>query len=138
MGSPTTAVFASNLSERAILDAIRAGRVFVDVEGVAGRHLELSAARDGVSAAMGETLAARAGETIQFTLTVKGLAGAKVDVVMDGAHGAALADAVIDGDDAALCFSLTADGARHWIRTDVRSADAARTLMIGNPIYLNG
>ena len=65
------------------------------------------------------------------------LAGARLDIVLDGAHGAALAGAVIDGDEASYEFALPGDGARHWLRADVRSADGARTLMIGNPIYLN-
>ncbi len=137
VGSPTTVVFAENLSERAILDAIRAGRVFVDVEGIAGRHLELTASCGAGSAAMGEALAAPAGEAVAFAVKVKGLAGAMPDIVLDGVHGAALADAAIEGDDAILRFLLPSDGARHWIRADVRSADGARTLMIGNPIYLN-
>ncbi len=43
VGHPTTVVFAENLSERAILDGIRAGHVFVDVEGSGSRVLEFTA-----------------------------------------------------------------------------------------------
>jgi hypothetical protein len=138
VGSPTTAVFAESLGERAILDGVRAGRVFIDVEGVAGRALELTARCGAAAAAMGEQLAAPAGAAVACTLHVTGLAGARLDVVVDGRHGAALEGATLASDDAVATFLLTSDGARHWIRADVRSADDARTLLIGNPIYLNG
>jgi hypothetical protein len=138
VGAPTTVVWAEALSERAVLDAIRAGRVFVDVEGAGDRVLELTATRGEVKAMMGEALAAPRGAEVRFTVRVQGLAGARVDVILDGAHGVALEDETIDGDDAALGFSLKGDGLRHWLRVDIRSADGARTLVIGNPIYLSG
>ncbi len=137
VGSPATVVFAPNLSERAILDAIRAGHVFVDVEGVQGRGLELTARCCGETAMMGDALAAPAGAEVAFELTVTGLSGARIDVVLDGEHGAALTGVRADGA-APFTFSLPSDGVRHWIRADVRSGDGERTLLIGNPIYLNG
>ena len=138
VGAPTTVVWAENLSERAILDAIRSGRVFVDVEGTRDRVLELTATHAGARAVMGEALAVPAGALVLFTVRVRKLAGARLDIVMDGRHGVALVGAEIAGDDVTLGFSLPGDGARHWVRADVRSADGSRTLMIGNPIYLNG
>ncbi|MGH6956407.1 MAG: CehA/McbA family metallohydrolase [Caulobacteraceae bacterium] len=138
VGSPTTAVYAGELSERAILEAIRAGRVFIDAEGRQDRVLEIEARCGEASAFMGEALAARAGAEVGFTVRIVGAAGARLDIIMDGRHDAALAGAAIDTDDATLAFTLTSDGARHWIRADVRSPDGARTLMIGNPIYLKG
>ena len=138
VGSPTTVVYAENLSERAILDAIAAGRVFVDVEGTSDRMLELTGDCAGARAVMGEALAAPKGSEATFTVRVRKLAGARVDVILDGEHGIALAETAIKGDDATLSFTLPGDGARHWLRADVRSADGAKTLMIGNPIYLNG
>jgi hypothetical protein len=138
VGYPMTAIFAENLSERALLDAVRAGRVFIDIDGLAGRSLDLTAVCDGRAAAMGQGVAAPAGSEVELTVHVQGAAGGRVDVVMDGRHGAALPDVLIDGDDAVLAFALTADGERHWLRADVRSADGERTLLIGNPIYLNG
>ncbi len=138
VGSPTTVVWAVNLSERAILDAIRAGRAFVDVEGMKGRGLELRAECGDAVAVMGQGLAAPAGAEIDFTVNVQGMAGARLDIILDGRHGSALANASVDGDDATLTFTLSVDGAGHWIRADIRSADGARTLLIGNPIYLNG
>jgi hypothetical protein len=138
VGYPMTVIFAENLSQRALLDGVRAGRVFVDIDGVAGRSLELTATCEGRTAVMGQGIDAPAGAAIGFTVSVRGAAGARIDVVMDGRHGAALAEARIDGDDAALAFELTTDGQRHWIRADVRSDDGERILVIGNPVYLDG
>lgn len=137
VGSPTTVVFAPNLSERAILDAIRAGHVFVNVEGVKGRGLELTARCGGASAMMGDALAAPAGAEVVFELAVTGLSGARIDVVLDGEHEAMLGDARVGAEGTALSFTLPSDGARHWIRADIRSEDGERTVLIGNPIYLN-
>jgi len=134
---PTTVVFAAALSERAILDAIRAGRVFIDVEGAGDILLELTAACGEARAMMGESLPAPKGADVAFALHVEGLAGACVDVVMDGEHGVALAGQPIEHADQTLVFNLPGDGARHWLRADIRSADGERTLAIGNPIYLN-
>ena len=88
-------------------------------------------------AMMGESLAAPLGAAVDFTVRVAGLTGARVDIVLDGAHGAALAGALIEDEDQTLRFTLAGDGGRHWLRADVRSADGERTLAIGNPIYLN-
>lgn len=41
------------------------------------------------------------------------------------------------GDDVRRTFDLIADGKRHWLRADVRSADG-KILLLGNPIYLQG
>jgi hypothetical protein len=138
VASPTTVVFAEALSERAILDGIRAGRVFVDVDGVAGRTLALTARCGAAAAMMGEGLTALAGEAVDVTVHATGLAGARLDIVLDGRHDVALPGAILDADDVLVTFSLPADGARHWLRADIRSADGQRTLMIGNPVYLNG
>jgi hypothetical protein len=136
VGYPTTAIFAENLSERAILDGIRAGRVFIDIEGVPGRALELTAVCANEAAVMGQGLAAPAGAEVAFTVRVQGAAGGRLDVVMDGRHGAALPDALVESNDAVFSFVLPSDGARHWLRADVRAPDRAHTWLIGNPIYL--
>jgi hypothetical protein len=137
VGAPTTCVWAGELSERAILDAMRAGHVFIDVEGSGDRVLGLTASCGDAWAMMGEALTIPSGASADFTLHGRGLAGAQVDIVMDGRHDAAMENTILAGDDEILSFQLPGDGERHWIRADIRSADASRTLMIGNPIYLN-
>ena len=135
VGSPTTVVWAENLSERAILAAIRAGHVFVDVEGSRDRLLEVRAAAGGRVAMMGDDLAAPAGVVARFTIHGGRLAGDRWALIEDGRAVAALAGGFGSLDDHAD-FSLPSDGARHWVRIEVRSAEG-RLLLIANPIYLN-
>jgi hypothetical protein len=136
IGAPTTVVFAPALSERAILDAIRAGHVFVDVEGTAEGILELTAECAGASAMMGDALAVPVDATADFVLGVHGLKAARIDVILDGGHNAFLPDATVSSDNEQMRFAFKSDGARHWLRVDIRSSDGKRTLMIGNPIYI--
>jgi len=56
---PTTVVYAEELSERAIVEGVRAGHVFVDLEGSGDRSIDFSAMADGETAQMGDTLQAR-------------------------------------------------------------------------------
>jgi hypothetical protein len=134
VGSPVTAVFAADLSETAILAAIRAGHVFVDAEGATTRLLELTA-RNG-KVLMGDDMTVRPRETVHFDLHVAGAASAHVALVEDGKPLAALREAGIAGDDVHLRFQATFDGRRHWLRAEVRDAKN-RLLLIGNPIYIN-
>jgi hypothetical protein len=54
-------------------------------------------------------------------------------------HGSDAATAASGGSggDRHRTFDLIADGHRHWLRADVRSADG-KLLLLGNPIYLFG
>ena len=134
VGYPTTVVYAQNLSDAAILKAIRAGHVFVDVEGAKDRLLELSA-RDG-RVTMGDAMKVRRGETVVFAVHAAGAAGAKVSLVEDGRPLAALAYPVLSSDDARKTFTVTFDGKRHWLRADLRDAKG-KLLTVGNAVYVN-
>lgn len=135
VGFPTTVVYAPELSERAILDAIRAGRVFIDVRGTRDRLLELTARAGSATAMMGDALAAPAGATVQFSVHVTHAKGGQVMIEQDGAPLTALSDAGLAGEDETKTFQVNSDGRRHWVRVNV-VADGLPAL-IGNPIYLN-
>ncbi len=135
VGAPTTVVYAENLSERAILDAIRAGRVFIDVEGSGDRLLDLTAMIGTRKVGMGEAVPAAKGERIGFHARLENLPGGKIEVIEDGQVTADAA--VVEGArDAELDFPWTSDGQRHWLRLNARDADG-RLVLIGNPIYVN-
>lgn len=135
IGSPTTVVYAAELSQTAILDAIRAGHVFVDVAGSPDRLLELTAQAGAASAMMGDTLRVPAGATADFRVHVVHANGAEVQVLLDGAPVALLKDSRVGAEDRSLEFAWTGDGKPHWIRIDVRGADG-KLILLGNPIYL--
>jgi hypothetical protein len=135
VGEPATVVHAAELSERAVLDAIRAGHVFIDVDGSRDRILEVTAAAGGAEAQMGDAL--KTAEGVRVSVHAQNVKGARWRVTEDGRRLALLDAAAIDSDDAHAGFSLPAEPGPHWLRVDVRSADDRRTLLIGNPIYLN-
>lgn len=58
VGVPATVVFAQELSERALLQGLKAGRVYVRTRGLTGPELDFHAVRGADRAAMGEAVAA--------------------------------------------------------------------------------
>ena len=136
VGHPTTVVYASNLSERVILDAIRAGHVFVDVEGTSNRILEFTAQAGSESAAMGDRIQSPAAQQVRFTVKMAGLEGAHPEVIRDGEVTTLLDASPVRQKDETRSFDYQSDGKRHWLRINVRSAEG-KLLILGNPIYLN-
>jgi hypothetical protein len=135
VGYPTTVVHAAELSQPAILAAIRAGHVFVDAEGTRDRRLEVTAGSGGRTAEMGDALAAPAGTAVKVSVHVLHAAGGSLALAGDGPKPK-LADPRLGGDDATIAFEVAGDGARHWLRVDVRGPDG-KLWLLGNPIYLN-
>lgn len=134
IGAPTTVVKADALSWPAILAGIRAGHVFVDVQGSGKRTLEFSAANGGRKAGMGDALRPAAGSQVEFEVRLQGVAGGRMEVVEDGKIVQTLSlDAVQDAQ--TVHFSRPADGRRHWLRVNVRDRDG-RLWLVGNPVYL--
>lgn len=135
VGFPTTVVHAAELSQPAVLAAIRAGHVFVDVTGSRDKLLEVTASSGGRTAEMGDALAAPAGAPVRVAIHVAHAAGGSLSLAGDGPKPK-LADAALASDDETRGFEVTGDGARHWLRVDVRGPDG-RLWILGNPIYLN-
>ncbi|MBS1821917.1 MAG: PHP domain-containing protein [Acidobacteria bacterium] len=136
IGRPATVVYAANLSERAILDGIRAGHVFVDVEGTRDRAIALMATAGAQTVAMGDSMNVSTGTRIDLSLSLDNLAGAHVELIRDG-------EVVPFGDHKSVAMQheqwraeQVSDGKRHWLRVNVRAQDG-RLLVLGNPIYLN-
>lgn len=128
VGRPATVVHAEGLSTEAILAGLRAGRVFIDLDGTGDRMLDLTATTGGRKAVMGETLAVKAGETVTFTAAVSNLDVAGLEVIRDGAKAAV---SISPGGE----FSIRMGQDASWVRVNSRDP-AGRLLVIGNPIYL--
>ncbi len=135
IGFPTTVVHATELSQPAILAALRAGHVFVDITGSHDQRLEVNAIADGRTAEMGDTLAAPTGTMVRFRVHVSHAAGASLSVAGDGLKPK-LGEDILVGEDETRSFEVASDGQRHWLRFDVRGPDG-RLRVLGNPIYLN-
>jgi hypothetical protein len=127
-------VYAKELSESAILEAVRAGHVFVDTQGTRDRSIEFTALADGKTVMMGDLMKAAVGAKVKFSLTMTGLAGAHAELVRDG-EASALGEAAGSSKETRE-LDWTSDGKRHWVRVNVRGADGG-LLVLGNPVYVN-
>ncbi|CAN5776795.1 CehA/McbA family metallohydrolase [soil metagenome] len=135
VGVPTTVVHADELSQAAILAAIRAGHVFIDVTGSRDRRVEVTARASEVTAQMGDVLAAPAGTAVRISVHVVGGAGGRLSLAGSAARLGALAEASVATADETKTFDLISDGASGWLRVDLRGADG-RLVVLTNPIYL--
>lgn len=135
IGSPTTVVYARNLSVESILAGIRAGHVFLDLTGSHSRLLEIHAAAGGSTAEMGGDLEPGKAQTVSFSEHVAGCPGDSVRLLVDGQPSTSLPSAPIGSSDETLHGAWQADGARHWIRAEVRDAQG-QLVLFGNPIYI--
>ncbi len=136
VGSPTTAVYATELSTPAILDGIRAGHVFIDVAGTRDRALDLTAQSAGQIAHGGDSLDAAQGDPIQFEAHVTDALGGTVLWIEDGQQITPPTNGYIGTELATIPLPWTSDGARHWFRAEVAGADG-KLWLIGNPVYVN-
>ncbi len=136
VGSPTTVVYAANLSTPAILEGIRAGHVFLDLTGSHDRMDVLTASCGASRAQMGDLLRAPKGTAVSLDVQVADVPGAKVEFLEDGK--------VLSSDEAARSSnspqtfhaSWSSDGARHWFLAQVLGPDG-HLWLLGNPVYIN-
>jgi hypothetical protein len=136
VGRPTTVIYSQVLSEHAILDAIRAGHVFIDVEGTKDRIVEFEAKTNLSTASMGDSINAPAGQQVHFTVRMIALQETHPEIIQDGQLTAIIDKSTSSKPDQTRGFDYVSDGKRHWFRVNVRSADGS-LLIVGNPIYLN-
>lgn len=136
IGTPTTVVHAHELSMDGILDGIRAGHVYVDIEGTRDRSLDVLATAGSSQAGMGDAIAVSAGSTMHVAVHTAALAGQAIAVTVDGKVYDDVPVKVIpsNGD---VAFDWKSDGKPHWLRVDVRSADGSKMVILGNPVYVN-
>jgi predicted metal-dependent phosphoesterase TrpH len=135
LGVPTTVVRSPILSQGAILQAIRAGHVFIDVQGGGDRILEVTANADGAEARMGDGLVAPAGTRVELAVHVANVPGGRLSLSGSAAR-AVTGDLGLQAADETRRLAFVADGSRQWLRVDVRDA-GGKLVLLGNPIYLN-
>lgn len=132
VGRPTTVIYMPELSVHGFLAGLRSGRAFIDIDGTRDRLLDLSASTGRDRATMGQTLRVRAGEAVNFSVDVKGVAGGAIQLVIDG--GLPPAYRIEIGREGSIA-PWRSDGSAHWIRADVRD-DHGRLILVSNPVYV--
>jgi hypothetical protein len=133
VGAPATVVFATELSEAALLDGIRAGRVHVRTRGPEGPSVDMTATAGEQTVAMGSVMPATpsTGRTrsVQLLLRVDNAAGQRVEVVRSGV---VVETIPIETPAASLPCSLQVT-AGQWVHVRVRDVNGLTAF--GNPIY---
>ena len=135
IGSPTTVIYANNLSVESILDGIREGHAFIDLSPSRDRLLDVSAEDGGQKAMIGDTLQAPSGSTIKISAHIIACTDNKLRFLIDGQPVASLNSSITQADQT-ISLTLPADGKKHWLRPDVISPEG-KLILLGNPIYLN-
>ena len=136
IGAPATIVFASELSEAALLDGIRSGRVYVRTRGPEGPTVDLTATAGRETTAMGGIVrvpqTAADGETVRLDMRIGKASGQDAEVVR---NGAVIATLKVETNDATLSHTFTL-AAGQWVH--VRLRDASGVTAFTNPIYARG
>jgi hypothetical protein len=136
IGSPTTVVFATDLSTPAILDGIRAGHVFIDVVGTHDRLLDVTA-RDGDRVVhAGDLLEAASGDPVFLQAHIVGAGSGKLLWIEDGHDVVPPTNSDVSDAEESIPLPWTSDGLRHWFRVEIAGPDG-KLWLIGNPVYLN-
>ena len=135
IGSPTTVIYANDLSVASILDGIRKGHVFIDLSASRDRQLEISAQDGNQKAIIGDALAAPAGSTIKISAHIVDCSDNHLRFLLDGQPVTTLNSSITQPDQT-IALTLSADGKKHWLRPDVVTPEG-KLILLGNPIYLN-
>jgi hypothetical protein len=136
VGSPTTVVYASELSTPAILTGIRAGHVFIDLTATRDRMLTMQATANGNTVEMGDLLDAPKGASVNFQLKIADANAGKAMLLEDGKQMSGLSKASGSENGEEFELKWTADGYRHWFRPQVEGPDG-KLWLLGNPIYVD-
>jgi hypothetical protein len=136
VGSPTTVVYATDLSTPAIVAGIRAGHVFIDATGSRNRMLTMTATAAARTANMGDTLDAPRGTPVDIQVHEVGADDATLSLVEDGQKMDGVASSSGSAATGSAHITWTSDGQRHWFRAQI-NGPAGKLWLLGNPIYLN-
>lgn len=122
VGIPTTVVYARELSQPAILEGIKAGHVYIKVNGPDGPDLFLTSG----DAIMGDEITAAPNQPVTFTLATKNQGETTPHIIIDGKPQPT----------PSTTFTWISDGKRHWIRAELDDVHGD-PITLTNPIYVN-
>jgi hypothetical protein len=128
LGSPCTLVYADQLSEAAILEAVRSGRVIVNLRGPDDPLVELSLTSDhGGNAAIGETIAA---DRATLEAHVVGGMGTELEIHRNGTK---VDEVVVASQDWTQSFPYTIDPGGDRFRAELTTG--SDPIVVTNHIY---
>ncbi|RXZ64291.1 PHP domain-containing protein [Pelagerythrobacter rhizovicinus] len=120
VGVPATVVYAEDLSQGAILEGLRRGRSFIDVEGSGQVHLDFTVRTGEATAKMGGRLRVSDSAPIALIADLKAPVGTMLEVLV----GTDLIEArPLDGRSDSHTFSLTAERGTRPVWLKLRNSD---------------
>ncbi|WP_407552155.1 CehA/McbA family metallohydrolase [Streptomyces sp. Pv4-95] len=139
IGLPQTVVLADDLSRRALLEGIRAGRVWIAESSEVDVEFTVIGER-GQVAGIGERLAASRSSKVTARLRVRGAPGCTASFVTD--QGRLFTAPLPDSGTGAVSWQTTPDNAA-YVRAEVRHPPTTPALpgpmaALTNPIFLDG
>lgn len=129
IGAPSTVVFATALSEPALLDGIRSGRVYVRTRGPAGPSLDFRAVRRDEAVPMGGTIPPGGSGAVALHIEATAARGQTFEIVR---NGAVVLAGPISSDPFRLSHDVALDDGQ-WAH--VRLRDGTGVTAFSNPIY---
>jgi|JI10StandDraft_1071094.scaffolds.fasta_scaffold37425_2 hypothetical protein len=136
IGSPTTIVYASELSTKAIIAGVKSGRVFIDLANLPAAKLETSAHAGQQTISMGGQLILASDDRATLDTTTMGLPpGATLTLIANNLVINGAATSQLDNAPSQVSLTLTPGATSAYIRPEIRDA-AGKILLIGNPIYI--
>jgi hypothetical protein len=136
IGWPETAVEADELSVPAILNAIRAGRTFVDLTASHDKQIDFDADAGSGHARMGGTLHTSGEASVRVQVHSIACQGSSIHLLLDGEETSAVAPISVDSATFDGTAKLTIGAGRHWLRVEVRDASGT-TQLVSSPLYIN-
>lgn len=136
IGEITTVIFANSLAQNDLLDGLRKGRAFIDLEGTTTRLMDIEAVAEGGRAMMGDSLKAADGNTISLTVSAWNTPDATILLYRNGDPVIAEFDYLRDNDLVEATITIQATDESEWMRAEVVS-DTGKVLLMSNPVYIN-
>jgi MYXO-CTERM domain-containing protein len=134
IGEPTTLVLAENLSEAAIIDALKHGRTQVDLQGPGAPAVDFHfTQQDGTAVEIGDDVTTTA-SMLAFPIHVTGGNGTFVQLWLDGVK---IDQLPVTSDDFATTFRTNATGVRQRFRIQVIN-DINQPIVVTSHIYVTG
>ncbi len=135
IGDPTTNVLADNLSEAAIIDAVKHGRTVVQLRGPTDAFLDMTMkTKDGGSdAEIGDEVDGV--DAIDISSHVVGGDGDTVELFRNGVK---VDQTKVSGDDATVTFSRTPTGDLESYRLELLDATVGQITVITSHIFVQG
>jgi MYXO-CTERM domain-containing protein len=134
IGNPTTNVLADNLSEAAIIDAVKKGRTVVQLRGPDDAFVDMTMKnKDGTDAEIGDEVDGV--DSINITAHVTGGDKAIIQLFRNGVK---VDQATVAGADFMANFTRTPSGDLERYRIQLVADDVAQTTVITSHIYVKG